>query len=179
MPRLFVAVWPAEDVLERVAALERPAVAGLRWTTREQWHVTLRFLGEVPEAETVAAALGPLATSPAVDVTVGPQVGRFDQRVLHLPVAGLATLVADVVRATRGLGRPPEDRPFSGHLTLARVAKNARVDLRPFTGVPVAGRWTVREVCLVESRLSPKGAQYSVVGRIRFTGPPGAGGAGR
>ena len=45
MPRLFIAVWPPPDVVEQVAALPRPPVAGLRWTEPEQWHVTLRFLG--------------------------------------------------------------------------------------------------------------------------------------
>ena len=32
MARLFVAVWPPDDVLDAVAALERPAQDGLRWT---------------------------------------------------------------------------------------------------------------------------------------------------
>ncbi|MER3453020.1 MAG: RNA 2',3'-cyclic phosphodiesterase, partial [Acidimicrobiia bacterium] len=47
--RLFVAVWPPEEVLDVVAKLPRPGVVGLRWTSREQWHVTLRFFGSVPE----------------------------------------------------------------------------------------------------------------------------------
>jgi RNA 2',3'-cyclic 3'-phosphodiesterase len=166
VPRLFVAAWPPDDLVERVAALDRPAVAGLRWTTPDQWHVTLRFLGQVPEEDAVVGALAGLSSSPAVDASVGPQVDRFDQRVLQLPVAGLVTLAADVVRATAHLGQPPEDRPFSGHLTLARVAKSARVDLRPLTGSPLAAAWRVHELCLVESRLSSAGARYSVIARV-------------
>ena len=54
--------------------------------------------------------------------------------------------------------------PFAGHLTLARVAKGARVDLARLAGEAVSGRWTVGEVCLVESHLSPAGARYEVVG---------------
>ena len=45
--RLFVAVWPPDDVIDVLADLPRPEVAGVRWTTRGQWHVTLRFLGHV------------------------------------------------------------------------------------------------------------------------------------
>jgi 2'-5' RNA ligase len=45
--RLFVAVWPPNDVVDVLADLPRPDVAGVRWTTQGQWHVTLRFLGQV------------------------------------------------------------------------------------------------------------------------------------
>ena len=44
-----------------------------------------------------------------------------------------------VIRATKKVGRPPEDRPFSGHLTLARARDRRRgVDLQPLCGVAVA-----------------------------------------
>ena len=90
-----------------------------------------------------------------MEAVLGPAVGRFGNRVLHVPVSGLGELAAGVVEATAGLGRPPEDRAFAGHLTLARVAEGARVDLRPLAGEAVAGRWTVEDVCLVESHLGP------------------------
>lgn len=166
MPRLFVAVWPPDEVLDRLAALDRPPLDGIRWTTRDQWHVTLRFLGQVPEADGVAVVLRALSGRPAVDATLGPATGRFGRRVLHVPVGGLEPVAADVLQATAHLGRPPEDRPFSGHLTLARVAKDARVDLGPLTGVGVTGRWRVDDVCLVESRLSPRGPRYQVLERF-------------
>ena len=175
MARLFVAVWPPEDVLDRVAALNRPAVAGLRWTTRDQWHVTLRFLGEVPEVEPVRTALGDVSALPVVAATLGPAVDRFGRRVLHIPVAGLDGLAARVMDATGHLGRAPEDRPFVGHVTLARVARNAKVDLRPLAGAGVTGTWTVRDVCLVESRLSRAGARYAVLDTVPLTGAPDSG----
>src|SRR5438445_10975988 len=55
VPRLFVAVWLPEHVLDLVAALPRPDVEGLRWTSRDQWHVTLRFFGNVELDDAVAA----------------------------------------------------------------------------------------------------------------------------
>jgi 2'-5' RNA ligase len=54
--RLFVAVWPPAGVVETLQALERPDIPRLRWTTPEQWHVTLRFLGSF-EIEPVMEAL--------------------------------------------------------------------------------------------------------------------------
>jgi 2'-5' RNA ligase len=169
--RLFVAVWPPEQVLDTVAALERPEIPGLKWTRREQWHVTLRFLGPVDGVSAVKTALAPaVAGVPPTEAVLGPCVGRFAQRVLHVPVSGLDAVAAGVVQATRGLGRPPEDRPFAGHLTLARVAKASRVDLRPLAGMPVEGRWVVDDVCLVESRLERSGARYQVVDRFPLLG---------
>lgn len=163
MPRLFVAALPPDDVLAPIAALPRPDVAGLRWTTRDQWHVTVRFLGraEVAEAD---AALTHLVGRCAVAV-LGPRTGCFGRRVLHIPVAGLGRLAAAVATATAGVGAGPEERPFRGHLTLARVARDATADLRALGGVPVSGRWPVDELCLVESHLSPAGVRYEVVGR--------------
>jgi 2'-5' RNA ligase len=170
--RLFVAVWPPDEVLDAVSRLERPAIEGVRWTGREHWHVTLRFLGPVSDVEPVRIALAGLAGAAPmgpVRASVGPAVGRFDQRILHVPVAGLGPLAAAVTAATASLGRPPEDREFHGHITLARVAKGAKVDLRALAGASLVGAWDVEGIGLVESRLSPGGARYEVLERFPVT----------
>ena len=127
--RLFVAVRPPDDVLDAVAALARPAHPGVRWTTRDQWHVTLRFLGEVGDPEPVAAALA-AAPLPAATAALGPRVTALGSGVVCLPVAGLDALAAAVSEATAGWGRPPEHRRFRGHLTLARVDRPRRATRR-------------------------------------------------
>jgi 2'-5' RNA ligase len=173
MPRLFVAVWPPDDVLEAIAGLDRPTVDGLRWTGREQWHVTLRFLGPVDDATPVVEALRAAgAGAREVDAVLGPAVDRFGRRILHVPVAGLGPLAAAVRRATAHLGRPPDDRPFRGHITLAR---STSVDLRRLAGAAVQGRWTVSRMSLVESILSPAGARYSVLETFPLGPPAGPG----
>jgi 2'-5' RNA ligase len=98
-------------------------------------------------------------------------VGRFGLRILQVPVAGLDRVAAAVVGATAGLGRPPDDRPFSGHLTLARVAKGANVDLGALAGAPMAAAWDVDSICLAESHLSPAGARYDVLDRFPLAPP--------
>ncbi len=130
--RLFVAVWPPAEVLDAIEALERPRLAGLRWTTRDQWHVTLRFFGRIDEVAPVRAALSrvtlpgdPEAPGPPVAVA-GPATRRLGSSILALPVAGLEGLAASVVAATATLGEPPPGRPFSGHLTLAREGRGRR-----------------------------------------------------
>lgn len=167
--RLFVAVWPPPEIVELLGALPRPSIAGLRWTEPEQWHVTLRFLGRVEDVGEVSRALAALRL-PEVDARAGPEVGRFGHRVLHVPVDGLAPLGDAVVEATGHLGEPPEDRAFSGHVTLARVSKRARVDLRPLSGRPVESTWRVKELTLVESRLRPSAPDYQIVDRFPLNG---------
>jgi 2'-5' RNA ligase len=164
--RLFVAVTPPDEVLSLVESLPRPGVVGVRWTTRPQWHVTLRFLGRVDDAlvDDVVAALASASVPDPVVATLGPAVARFAHRVLQVPVEGLSALAAQVVDVTAAFGEPPEDRPFKGHLTLARVGRGAgRVDLRPLSGAPITATWPVSSFELYSSELHPHGARYTVV----------------
>jgi len=165
VPRLFVAVWPPDDVLDLIQALPRPEVPGLRWTRRGHWHATLRFLGSVPDVEPVVDALaaGVAEVNGVTEAVLGPAVDRLGRRVLHVPVSGIERLAAAVVAATAHIGRQPDDRPFTGHVTLARVGDRASVDLRPLTGTPVSAAWTVREVSLVRSDLSGATPRYDVL----------------
>jgi 2'-5' RNA ligase len=166
--RLFVAVWPPEEVAAALAELDRPVVEGVRWTTPDQWHVTLRFLGSVDSAEPAVAALEALSGAPgAVAMIDGPPV-RLGRDVLALQVDGLAALAALVAESFEGIGRPPERRPFRGHLTLARgravriVRTSRRLQRVSFA---------VRAVSLVESRLGPAGARYETVASVELAQP--------
>lgn len=158
--RLFVAVWPSSEVLDAIAAFDRPEVRGLRWTTPDQWHVTLRFMGEC-DVDWAVAAFRSIEAEP-VEVTMGPRMGRFGRRILHVPTEGLLSLATATVAATAGVGKPPDPRPFAGHLTLAR-SRRGDSDLAPFAGLPLAGHWTVDQLTLVSSQLGPGGARYEIV----------------
>jgi 2'-5' RNA ligase len=167
--RLFVAVWPPPDVVERLAGLERPAVDGVRWTTADQWHVTLRFLGELPDVSALCAALHDVALPPA-EAVMGPVAERPSPTLLWLPVAGLDALAAAVIGATEGLGEPAE-RTFRGHLTLARARPRApRAALRRLPPLSCPAAWEVGEVTLVRSTTGGAGSRYDVVERFP-TGP--------
>lgn len=157
MARLFVAAHPPPEVVERIAALPRPASAGVRWVPPERWHVTLRFLGEADEAGAAAALAG--LGAPRATARLGPAVSRLGRDVLCLPVAGLDDLAAAVVAATAGVGEPPEPRPFAGHLTLGRVRGRSC----GLAGTRFAATFEVGEVALVRSVLGPGGATHAVV----------------
>ena len=74
--RLFTAVTPpaaALDALDAAVASARPTARGLRWVAREQWHMTLVFLGDVPDdqVDTVAGELGRVAARhPAMSLSL-------------------------------------------------------------------------------------------------------------
>jgi 2'-5' RNA ligase len=161
--RLFVAVWPPSEVVEGLADLSRPNRSGVRWTTPDQWHVTLRFFGSVNDPEDGKRALAQLASPGATVATAGPAVERLGPSILCLPVAGLDELATRVVGATASVGTPPDDRPFRGHITLARARRG--VNLRPFSGVAFHAAWSVDEVTLVASDTRPDRAHYTVLER--------------
>jgi RNA 2',3'-cyclic 3'-phosphodiesterase len=166
MRRLFVAVWPSPEVMAGLMSLPRPPEQGVRWVPPEQWHVTLRFLGDADPDDALAALSG--ASLPAATAELGPRVSRLGRAVVVVPVAGLDPL-ADAVRdVTAAVGEPPDPRGFTGHLTLARLRHRGACRL---TGTAVAERFVAHEVALVASEPSSTGPVYRVLGRF----PVGAG----
>jgi 2'-5' RNA ligase len=164
--RLFVAVWPPASLTEQLRTMDRPPRPGLRWTTEDQWHVTLRFLGDLaaPEEAALRASLGRVATGvPVAEAAAGPRPRALGTGVWVLPVTGLDGLAAAVGVATRDLGQPPPQRPYRGHLTLARARRPGLLRGLPEPGV--AGEWTVTGITLVRSHLGSGGARYEVTGR--------------
>lgn len=167
--RLFVAVWPTADVVDRLTGLSRPEVAGVRWTTREQWHVTLRFMGQVADADVDAAtdAFGRIdvGDAGAVSAEMGPASACFGRGILQVPVRGLDELARVTVEATADIGQAPDDRPFHGHVTLAR-ARGRRGDVRRLRGIPLSASWEVAELTLVASTPHRDGSRYEVVSTL-------------
>jgi len=163
--RLFFALWPDAPALARavdaVATLV-PRGAG-RPQRADQLHLTLEFLGNVPESrlQAVREAGAVAATSGRHEVIVldrveywrRPQVLCLTASVVPGPVGAL---VESLRRELALRGFTPERREFRPHLTLARKVADAPspVDIEPLV-------WPVREVTLVESRTDPDGSRYS------------------
>ena len=127
MTRLFVAIdlpAPAKDQLDALCH----GIPGARWVRDRQFHLTLRFLGEVegPVFRSVSEALRSVHLPPFELALKG--TGHFPPRgkprVLWAGVAhgpGLLEAHRQVERVLRRAGLPPEDRKFAPHVTLARL----------------------------------------------------------
>jgi len=158
MARLFIAVWPPEDVVSELTGLHRKDQRGVRFVPAENWHVTLRFLGEADPYE-VIDALGQTTLARA-EARLGPAVDMLAERALVIPVAGLDDLAEGVATMTAHIGTPTRHR-FFGHLTLARVKSD--VSMPRTLGTLVSAAFDVDEIALVESRLHPEGARYETI----------------
>ena len=126
--RCFVAAWPSAEVVSALAGLPRPTRPGLRWSGEDQWHVTLRFFGDLGPAEVdeATAALSKLASAlpGAFTARGGPATKFLGPGLLIWPVDGLCA-AGPIGQATAHIGQPLADRPFLGHVTVARGAGGA------------------------------------------------------
>ena len=132
MPRLFSAVEIPRSVAERLTVL-RAGLTGARWVDPENYHLTLRFIGDVDgaTARDFTAALGEIvAATFELEVSGLGSFGGGRPRAIFAGIApsqGLEVLQRANERAAREAGLPPEGRNYKPHVTLARL-KGARAE---------------------------------------------------
>ncbi len=177
--RLFSALPLAPECVDRLTRFRlRSSVPGdgLRWSTPEQWHLTLCFFGEVGEDQSRCLeasfqrlhAAAPTLTLANLDLfgTKGILIAAVE------PTPLLLNLSARVTACGESCGIALESRPFRPHISLARSkgrTGDATLKNLSRTGLPSLGpelRWTPMECHLLESFLSPQGAEYTVRSRV-------------
>ena len=177
--RLFVALELPRDAREalvnwRARVIEE--VSGLRPVAPEALHATLCFLGwrSVSEIEEIGAACGTIAGEPIASLSLGKAVWLPARRprVLAVELVDPRGLLAQVQSTLsrvlqRGGWYTPEARAFLAHVTVARVAKGARVRARELPEPPRLGAEGA-QVTLYRSRLAPGGAQYEALHRVEL-----------
>jgi RNA 2',3'-cyclic 3'-phosphodiesterase len=183
--RLFVAVNVPDDVKANVAeALEpfRDRIPGARWTRREGWHVTLKFLGATwprmvePVKEAVGAAAGRAAPFETGVTVLGAFPSARRARVLWAGLSDPEGRFAALVTALDDLlveDFTPEDRAFTPHLSVARLQTPRALDefVPEFAGLAVASRaFAVDAMVLFQSHLSRQGATYEPLVEAPFGG---------
>lgn len=169
MIRLFVGLALPEALRDTLSMLER-GIPGARWVESDNYHVTLRFIGEVAgdRAEDVDSALGAVRARPFALSLAG--VGHFGKlRKARSVWAGveandlLNRLQASVESAVVRAGFPAEARRFRPHVTLARIRGETGHHVANFLsehGDFRAPPFEVGNFTLYESRLTRHGATY-------------------
>jgi 2'-5' RNA ligase len=189
--RAFVALPMPGEVQRYLHALQRrmanAAPYAVRWVDAGAMHLTLKFLGDIPEAQVpdiaaviqrAAAAAAPLRLPL---VTVGCFPAPHNPRVIWAGLGGDVVRLRDLQRVVddglTALGFAPETREFEPHITLGRVRDTtppddvgslARMLAQPpsFSGAPAA---TVDRIVLVKSTLTPAGSVYEHLVEARLT----------
>lgn len=190
--RAFIAIELPEDIREKIDEIEKKiqtkaGEAGkkaVRWVPTGNMHLTLKFLGEVSGGNLEALA-GMLENEsvrhPSFDLSIG-RLGAFPNlhrpRVIWVGTEAPPELLAmqkAIESETRQLGYPSEERPFSPHLTLGRVAQNARPEevsqiARVLGEIKVGelGVIHVENMHLFRSDLHPSGAIYTSLYRFQL-----------
>lgn len=171
--RVFIAVELPEVWREELClagqALRRLGVRG-RFTRQENFHLTLAFLGEVPDPNGVAAVLDRLEAAPFPLETT--EANRFVLRggeiwwVGVAPHPALLETQAKLCDGLREAGFVLDRRPFLPHITLARrVFSPGQVGPEALTGLLFPMETTVRHLTLMSSQLSRGGSVYTPIHR--------------
>jgi 2'-5' RNA ligase len=168
--RLFVAL-SIPDSIARQMMLLQGGVPGARWQTREQLHLTLRFIGEVDgrDARALEDALAAI-DAPAFELQLHG-VGQFGNKQPHTLWAAarqndlLDHLQRKVDNAIRRVGQPQDAHKFSPHVTLARL-RNPELDkVRQWltaNALFTSNELSVDAFCLYSSKLTSDGSIYRV-----------------
>ncbi len=176
--RLFTAIDLHEPVKAQLAGLINPALA-VRWTPRQQYHITLRFLGDTdPEhfslvqrtLKEIEAQRFTLHTG-AIDAFPS----RKNPRVIILRLEAcheFFRLQQNIQQALQQIGFPPDNKPFQPHITLARQkgARTKNIDAF-FAGYDASAiqPFLVSEFHLYESTLSSAGAIHKKLSSYKLS----------
>lgn len=180
--RAFVAIELTPEIqqrLDEVTSTYKRQLDGVpvRWVPSRNIHLTLKFLGDVSvgHLQVLTDMLRKeVAGHKPFEVSVGG-AGAFPNnrrpRVIWVGVEApseLGLIQSGVEAAMARLGYPREERPFSPHLTIGRVSRNANYEdthliskALESSRVGFLGATCVQEVCLFRSELQPSGAMYT------------------
>ena len=195
--RAFVAIELSLEIkrslTELIDRLGRAGVPGVRWVDPDSTHLTLKFLGNVglEQVQAIAEVLNACAGRASPFTLAIAEMGAFPNvrspRVVWVGLTGdlesLASLQRDIVDGLAKLGFGREERPFSPHLTLARVRDRVGLQDRKKIGQvlaaapsPVVASMKVASISLMKSTLTQEGAIHERLVRILLT-PPSARGS--
>ena len=170
MPRLFTGLEIPTRIVTRLSMM-RGKLAGARWIDPENFHITLRFAGDIDDlqARAFAAELGEIAFE-SFEVAI-EGLGSFGGNKPRALFAGvrmtepIERLQKAHERAARRAGLPPETRNFTPHITLARLKDTkpgAVAEYLSYYGGLFAEPFRVSEFVLFSSRANQGGGPYVI-----------------
>lgn len=184
MVRTFLAIDLPTKLLDRIGRYQSEwssLGSGVRWVKHSRLHVTLKFLGDIPEPDVdqvIEACQEACSRSYSFNLSIrGTGVFPNERRPrvlwigLHEDTDHLSALHKRLEGSLDSRGYPRESRPFSPHLTVGRV-KGSRVPssaLETFLREEIMSEpFPVEELIVYKSKLTPRGPLYSDLARIKL-----------
>ncbi len=190
---MFIAIPIPEPVRDEIIRVQRELQplaprSAARWTKPDQFHLTLRFLGDVPAAglEQLKESVNAVCRSARPWQLRVKGVGFFPN--LHSPrvvwvgiddqAGRLVNLQKQIETAVRTFAAEPGEKNFAGHVTLGRLKNMKPSDaLRLAAHVQTKknrtlGEWTAHEIEIIRSELSPAGAYHTLLAAFRLGAVP-------
>ncbi len=170
MPRLFTGLELPADVRQSLSML-RGGLPGARWIDQENYHLTLRFIGDIDDtmADEIGFMLGHVRRRSFRLMIDG--LSAFGGRKPRALVASLAPsqevmeLQAEHERLIQRVGLEPESRKYTPHVTLARLRDTSSIQVADYLTARGAYRsmpFEVSRFVLFSSRASVGGGPYLV-----------------
>ncbi|MGC8744682.1 MAG: RNA 2',3'-cyclic phosphodiesterase [Verrucomicrobiia bacterium] len=189
--RCFIAIRPPDAVLDKILGLMKDFEKKIpnefiRWCSKEQLHLTLKFLGNVNESdiEKLQQSIGNSCSGFSQFELTICGLGCFPvfdfPKIIWLGITGetniLRALQETIEINVCEFGDSKEEREFKPHLTLGRIKNAPRRELFSIgkglkvavSQVGVIGNWIVREVLLMQSVLQPSGAVYNELAKFNL-----------
>jgi 2'-5' RNA ligase len=187
--RLFIAIpipEPVRDEIIRVQQELQPLVSRevARWARSDQFHLTLRFLGDVPAdgVESLKQSAGAVCRNARSLSLRAEGVGFFPNsrspRVIWVGIndreGRLVGLQQQIETAVGPFSPEPGEKNFTGHVTLGRLKNPRPADTRDLATRAQSlekrlfGEWTADEIEIIRSELSPAGARYTSLAAFRL-----------
>ena len=172
--RCFIALEIPTEVKCQLAEIqERDLLHQLSWVNPENMHLTLKFLGDVPKSEVslIEEILAQIATQNTLFVMQIGGLGAFPNfsrpKVVWAGVQKDGEKIislAHQLNTTLGqIGYPSEKRPFTPHITLARIHTPTNLKKIAFDEFYEISPITVNRISLMQSRLQPSGVVYTLL----------------
>jgi RNA 2',3'-cyclic 3'-phosphodiesterase len=170
MPRLFTGLEIPPDIGQALSTL-RGGLPGARWINPENYHLTLRFIGDVDDtvAHEVASLLGRVKRG-AFDLHLDGLTsfgGRKPRAVVAnvSPAQALLDVQAEQERLMQRIGLEPEGRKYTPHVTVARLRESSSRDVAEYLaarGFFRTSPFKISRFVLFSSRASVGGGPYVV-----------------
>jgi len=171
MPRLFTGIEIPAEIAMALSSF-RGGLPGARWIDPENYHLTLRFIGDIDArmADDVTSILGERRRRAPLDITIDglDSFGGSKPRAVFARTSGngeLSELQAEQERLIRQVGIAPETRKFTPHVTLARLKNASPIDVADY--IAMHGHFpkltfTADRFVLYSSRASMGGGPYVI-----------------